>query len=235
MDDIIVRIKHKLAYLQQQDDGDRMGASIERQLQIGNHYPYLIDPPHTEKEISAFEAEEEIQLPEDYRRFLLEVGRGCHDGANPGYYMYSPLDSDREVMAQENWDVPFPFDNTMNDEDLERYAEQHGLWSPEDDRPLDTLDFLTEGYFWIVYDGCQCWYMLVMTGPARGQIWYVDGLNYFAPVTSRSKKISDGRDDTPTQRLTFTQWYEAWLNKQIRIAQEHWQKRGRTVPPLVID
>ena len=36
------------------------------------------------------------------------------------------------------------------------------------------------------------------------------------------------------QRVTFTQWYEAWLNKQISIAQEHWRKRGRTVPSLAL-
>ena len=55
--DIIARIKRKLAYLQEHDDGDVTNATIERQISVHQRYPYRIHTPHTEDEIAAFEAE----------------------------------------------------------------------------------------------------------------------------------------------------------------------------------
>jgi hypothetical protein len=153
--------------------------------------------------------------------------------------MYSPLDENRDVMAWENFQKPFPFQNRMNYEDLEQLGEELGVYSREGDEHIvdQLIDHLINGYFWVSYTGCQCWYMLVITGPTRGQIWYVDGLTVFTPVVLRDGEPDFHFDPEEPQepRVTFTEWYEAWLNKQIRIAQEHWQKRGRVVPPLVMD
>src|SRR4051812_38953969 len=38
------------------------------------HLHYQIDPPLSEQEIAEFERKSDIQLPEEYRAFLLEVG-----------------------------------------------------------------------------------------------------------------------------------------------------------------
>src|SRR5687767_14093175 len=88
MDDIIARIKQKVAYLQQHDDGDATEASFKRKYQVHEYYPYSVHTCHSEEEIAAFEAKNEIQLPTDYRRFIKEVGSR---GFNPGYTMFSPI------------------------------------------------------------------------------------------------------------------------------------------------
>jgi hypothetical protein len=254
MDDIIARIKHKLAYLQQHDDGDVTDATYERKWPVEHHYPYEVDLTHTDKQLTTFEAKHRIRLPEDYRQFLMQVGSR---GYNPGYAMYSPLEdvltieeerdftarfnSDEEIDEDELWKEdapfigdlaqPFPFKTAMTYEDIERFCEENGL-------SFNDIEWLGYGHLTVGFAGCQCWYLLIITGEARGQIWYMDGL-LFTPVMLLDGELFDAVDHpvkaTQAQHVTFAQWYEAWLNRQIRVAQEHWQKRGRVVPPLHLD
>jgi hypothetical protein len=237
--DIIVRIKHKLAYLQEHDDGDETDATIERQMSVHNHFPYTIGQTRTESEIVDFETEYNIRLPEDYRQFLLEVGGS---GVNPGYKLYSLNEERRASPVNSDLQRPFPFQEKMDYENLQVVAQELGVYSSDPDVGytwIEDIEPLNHGHLWVCYTGCQCWYILIVTGEARGQIWYVDLPAPFAPVVLLDGKLFHADADplraAQAQRVTFTQWYEAWLNKQISIAQEHWRKQGRSVPPLALD
>jgi hypothetical protein len=253
MNDIIERIKQKLAYLREHEDFDETDAATERGSQVyaAKRYRYVLKAPASETQIAVFEAKYEIRFPDDYRRFLLEVGTG---GAGPGYDLLSPLDDmlsqeeadrffdrldepDAEIDDDEFWKedapvigdlkTPFPFVDRMTVAAVDELISQQG-W--EIIAPL-----LMAGQLLIGYTGCQCWYLLIVSGAAYGQIWYMDGGTYFSPVM-----VADGKfyhsDKAPAnaERVTLTRWYEAWLDEEIAIAQNHWQKRGRSVPSLTL-
>ena len=83
--------------------------------------------------------------------------------------------------------------------------------------------------------------LLIITGTARGQIWYQDD-SRLAPVLLIKETLYHptfdhyraANDSPDAQRVTFTQWYEVWLDQQIRMAQERWRARGEDVPPLTL-
>jgi hypothetical protein len=239
--DIIARIKHKLAYLQEHDDGDMLDADFKRQQLLKMQDPYNVHTPHTEDEIAAFEVQHGIRLPADYRRFIMEIGS---EGYNPGYNMYSPLKDEEERLTWVDLGKPFPFRNTMTYEDIIEFGKARGVYSPDDeeiDIDLDKIfvEYIDSGCLYFIYAGCQCWYILIITGEARGQIWSADLPMLFTPVMLLDGELFEADIDPSmaanAQRVTFTEWYEAWLNKQISIAQEHWRKRGRSVPSFILN
>lgn len=167
---------------------------------------------------------------------------------------FERLDNSDEYIDEDEWwkedapvlknlDRPFLFNEDMTDERMESFFAEHGIPKSEG------YERLHDGYLWLIYSGCTCWYILIITGEARGQIWYMDTPTIYTPemliegeLFNASDelygKVHEARQDpvrvSTAQRVTFTQWYEAWLNKQISIAQEHWRKRGRTVPSLAL-
>jgi hypothetical protein len=245
MTDVIDRIQRKLAYLRQYEDFDNTDADNERKSQVSHikDWAYELEPPLTETEVSAFEAQYGIRLPQDYRRFVLEVGSR---GACPTLTMLSiareedMIGSTRlDALFEEDGDelidyedayplgdlqAPFPLTTAVGEAEQDQLIEQYG----------DAI--LTMGNIPVAFGGCQCWYLLIITGEARGQVWYED-LPIYTPVL-----LADGRiyhrdweeDDEPSpfnaHPATFTAWYEAWLDEQIMIAYPYWRKRGRDVP-----
>lgn len=246
MDDIIARIKHKLAYLQQHDDGDVTEASQERKWQIEDSYPYHLQPPHTEKDIAKFEAKHEIRLPDDYRQFLLEVGSS---GVGPLSALYSPI---TQMATPEELEALDEKDTISDDEALPLDALpliDLNLKFLFTEPTIDAYEFVAaqgfddvdmhRGQITLSEYGGGTWHGLIITGKCRGEMWYLESRMY-RPIQIRNDSHFELNPDDQEQpmiepRITFTQWYEAWLNRQIRIAQEHWHKRGRTVPPLMMD
>src|SRR5262245_59586756 len=75
---------------------------------------YRLGPVLSEAELVAFERDNAIRLPEDYRRFLSAVGNG---GAGP-FYGLEPLSTFGHDLSR-----PFPFvaaTDTLTDEEVER-------------------------------------------------------------------------------------------------------------------
>jgi hypothetical protein len=244
MGGVIQRIKHKLAYLRDHEDYDVTDGEWARtsQVRTSKKYRYTLKPPASEAQVAEFEAQHKIELPEDYRRFLLEVGTR---GAGPGFHLLSPfedLKTEEEVRQlsedeKQFWDEfgfgigdlsqLFPFigaDTTEIVNALEEAAiEQDGTHGLE--------NLLLAGYLMVGYSGCQCWNLLITAGEERGNVWYMDGI--YLPEHAR---FSEQANYIPAadERVTFTQWYEAWLDNDTAIAQNHWQKRGRTIPPIIL-
>jgi tetratricopeptide (TPR) repeat protein len=97
-------------------------------------HDYALNARAREAEVEAFETKWGRRLPEDYRRFLIELGNG---GAGPGYGLF-PLGrahSGHDIVAYDDWGfdlrAPFPHEVEWNDQDL--------------------LDDVTAGQTWIFF------------------------------------------------------------------------------------
>ncbi|HLP91298.1 MAG TPA: SMI1/KNR4 family protein [Nostocaceae cyanobacterium] len=176
---------------------------------------YQSNPCLKDAEIQAFERKYNIDLPRDYRQFLLEVGNG---GAGPGYGLYKILGtgSDNEVAAtpyQNNFDIlsrPFSFTTAWNN--LELPVNEY----------LDNK--LLQGALTIANYGCGIYALLVITGDQKGQIWIDDRTNdsgiYPASLNfcryfhnfDLDEFLPEGDDDQP---LGFYDWYDNWLNQSL--------------------
>ena len=145
-------------------------------------------PPLSEAEVSAFEARYGVALPDGYRSFLKCIGNG---GDGPPAYGLMRLgdvpDRTHPDFAQDWRDLPHigtPFPLTTGwvwegeeYDEARRVAARHG-----------TLN--------LGHDGCNMYWLLVVTGEMRGQVW--------AHTDVGVCPQEPGRD--------FLQWVEAWLN-----------------------
>jgi hypothetical protein len=225
MTDVIDRIQRKLAYLRQHEDFDNTDAAQERQWQLHaiRKHRYHLSPPLAEAEVAKFEAEYRIDLPADYRLFLLEIGNG---GAGPGYDL---LELNSMIREKDDLARPFPFTTTITTDACDHLLQMHDDWD-------EAEAFLSAGHIMVGYSGCQCWDILIITGDQRGYMWYMDGL-FHSPIKIANGVIcchlydeDDGRVPDDAVPVTFSQWYEAWLDESIATAYAHWRKRGRDVP-----
>ncbi len=163
---------------------------------------YHLNPPIAERELIMWERDHEITLPDEYRRFLLELGNG---GVGP-YYGVFPLgrwDGAGDTMESFSDVVgdlraPFPHRTAWNLPVERRTPPDEHDGSSEYYDPA-----LTDGAFWIAHHGSTQRTMLVITGPERGMIW--DDLR------------PEGGGIVPLL-ATFGDWYVRWLERSLREA-----------------
>lgn len=161
---------------------------------------HRLGPVLGEADVAAFEAWHRVTLPGAYRTFLLEVGNG---GAGPHYGLFS-LDGDglraddlEERSLAGHLATPFPHTHAWNPD--------YYVHADERPRPVDAItedDYFdvrqTSGSLIIAEFGCGAFHRLVITGPARGEVWFDD-------------RPSDGG---LTPETDFRTWYETWLHDQ---------------------
>jgi hypothetical protein len=149
----------------------------------------LINTPLSEDEVFAFETKQEISLPVEYRDFLLKVGDG---GDGPPEYGLLRLGEIRKNHVPDyllegykgRLQQPFPFTESWvweGEEELKGFEEK-----------LKGTEF---GCLVLGTDGCGMFWLLIVTGESRGQIW----------------QTSDVGLQPCLPNLTFTQWYKNWL------------------------
>ena len=159
---------------------------------------YRLVPPLPEETVAAFEREHRIILPEDYRRFVTEVGDGL---AGPGYGLY-PLKETVRVANPVLLSRPFP---------------HHEAWDPipsPEATGFDTDDYSDEdiqGTLCISDQGCGMGILLVLTGAERGNLW-LDDRDSDMGVRPVRHSITDA------PRVTFLPWYTAWLDESLALA-----------------
>lgn len=110
----------------------------------------------SEKEISRFEEQCNIRLPEAYRLFLQEVGDGCEDMLD-GFRL-------NRFADMENRDLSHPF-----------LLEEAWIWEA-DDRPQSIIreemeTKVYQGELELIDTGCCTSYNLIVTGECRGEVW----------------------------------------------------------------
>ncbi|WP_344953804.1 SMI1/KNR4 family protein [Actinomadura miaoliensis] len=207
------------------DVGERL-ARLAADTDAGNvfgaeSHGWRLEPPLSAAEIREIEEQLRVELPGEYRSFLLEAGRG---GAGPAYGLF-PV---RRVDGRWRWEGdgadltdldtladPFPHTEAFNPADalpdppdeedyssLEAFnAAEDAYWEKHDEvvyRPEHSI-----GLLYLCHLGCANREALVVSGPARGQMWAddtADGCG-FRPLLDT--------DGTP---MGFARWYRQWLD-----------------------
>ncbi|MGA9381111.1 MAG: SMI1/KNR4 family protein [Phormidium sp.] len=171
---------------------------------------YQLNPCFSEVEIKAVEAKNKITLPDDYRRFLLEVGNG---GAGPGYGLLE-LEVKEEGKKGNFLSQPFLLNKAWN------YSE---FLNPDEEFVDIDEDKLMQGTIYLANYGCGISACLVITGYQRGKIWIDDrgndggiypcSLQFAYLYHSNNFQIEDEDCDTA---LTFYDWYDNCLNSCLK-------------------
>ncbi|WP_438025812.1 HEAT repeat domain-containing protein [Sorangium sp. So ce233] len=159
---------------------------------------FALQPPAAEADVAAFEAARRVRLPEDYRAFLLHVG---HGGAGPYYGLMTLAQwEDARYEALDDLDAECP----LHPDTLPPGQDWLEALLPGED---DALDRALRGTLSLGTQGCSFYSQLVVTGPARGRVVYVDldgGRPYFPECTG------------------FLDWYERWLDELLAGCKIHW-------------
>jgi hypothetical protein len=189
-----------------------------------NGHRYRLRPTIDETTVVAFETRYGIQLPQDYRRFLLHVGNG---GAGP-FYGILGLDELYEVKEDYWGDLtkPFPYSDAWSgDRDLLQ-AIDVATQADDDRREQLTEQYWTEmthdGAIIICEYGCCLRYLLVINGDEHGHIWFDQtadlagyapvGINPNVPAEQYADWCVRNASAANLPRTTFGEWYNYWLD-----------------------
>lgn len=150
-----------------------------------------LSPPLPESRVVAFEVENSIRLPQDYREFLLSVGE--HGEGSPTYGLL-PLGHTDGVHVPDYLRDGYG-DRLKRDFPLTRAW----MWEDEDDDASDTLPdkvrSTEQGCLVLGDDGCAMYWVLIISGSCRGEIW---------------QRTGEGMGPC-WPRLKFGEWYLKWL------------------------
>ena len=146
---------------------------------LANRSDLQIKPPLSEGKIQAFEKKHNITLPEEYRLFLKEIGNG---GSGPTVYDFYPLRAKRGQHPQK----PFPLTKAW-------------VWEEEEEPDEDLMaSCLSDGQLALCHQGDGEEWVLITTGPERGNLWLTTEFGV-APSTPG---------------CSFFDWFEAWMDER---------------------
>lgn len=175
---------------------------------------FRLEPVVSERQVADFESRWCIELPSDYREFITKVGNG---GAGPAYGLF-PLDETVAYRAKKlpaDFLVsPFPYEMLYNPYDDPNLAE---YWERSRNRQVTMEQYearkLKEvtGTLVLCHEGCGHLHLLVVSGPARGQMWL-------------DATVSDG-GYVPLE-VGFLDWYEKWLENALTGGDGIWWMSG---------
>jgi len=180
------------------------------------HHRFVLNIPLPEPEVAAFEMAHRIRLPDEYRRFLVDVGNG---GAGP-YYGLFKLGERMDLRDLCSWTEndgvvgvpaePFPHSGAWNDlsgaptEDDEEDVSYDQLMEEFEDRYFSPHHM--NGAIPIADLGCAHGHWLVVTGPEAGNVWcdHRSERSGIFPLTAEGRA-----------RVTFLEWYSDWLETAL--------------------
>ena len=168
-------------------------------------HEYLLNVPATEEEVSAFERQYSVQLPDCFRSFLLVVGNGGlgsqNSGAGPYYGLY-PLGyvSDNTKNYLKNDCIIDPDTEMGPWKSLSEFARRGSGISGE--QYSQKAGKLYGGILPLGTQGCTYVHAIVLNGPFKGRVVNLD-YNYIVPPIF-----------TP-DTTNFLDWYEGWLDEVI--------------------
>ncbi|TDD62185.1 SMI1/KNR4 family protein [Kribbella antibiotica] len=180
-----------------------------------DEHTWQLEPPLGPDELADAETQLGVELPAEYRSFVLQVGRG---GAGPAYGLFPvrrlagrwQWDGDgAELTDLDTLDQPFPHVQAFNPADGTPAREDF----ESDDAWVEAVDAIVYdpkhsiGLLYLCHLGCALRECLVITGPARGQMWADD--------TTEDKGFRPMYDEDRTP-LGFARWYRRWLDAAER-------------------
>jgi hypothetical protein len=184
---------------------DKLKAAVAKNVRpFGvEEHRFVLEPVLTEPQVAKFEARWRIELPPDYRAFITGVGNG---GAGPAYGLF-PLEKtltyQRTRVPDDFLLSPFPYLTSYNpyeDPKLSEYWQraERGQVSNEEYEARQLKE--TTGSLALCHEGCGYLHLLIVSGPARGQMWL-------------DATASDG-GYVPLE-VGFLEWYERWLDSAL--------------------
>lgn len=180
-------------------------------------HQYRLADPLPQRDVEAIEHRYDIEIPADYRDFVMFDGNG---GAGPGYGLW-PLGLWTPDRTLEPWDAgnwndqpsePFPHTSPWN---VPRSLSDN---VPADDAPWEQHDAhrrlvddtnwapgLSNGAVPIAHVGCAIYLLLIVTGCERGYIWIDDRAsdNGIYPATTEQHP----------DRIRFDDLMNDWLRR----------------------
>ncbi|KOY85104.1 hypothetical protein AD998_02100 [bacterium 336/3] len=172
--------------------------------------PYTLNPTLSEKEIIDFEKKYQIQLPEEYKAFLLHIGNGNQEE----YHRH--INSLEESVRYHYTDtttlpihLPFPFTQIMGIEIIEdniyRFYPAEKVRNILDSSQKGDL----QGCLILNYEGWGSSHTaLVVTGESKGFVWHVEDM-YHPFYTQKGKKIIC---------YTFLDWLSYNLDMELSVS-----------------
>ena len=189
-------------------DGNRFFRKNPFKLFGSNKHKYQLNDCLSEVEILDFEKNNQIELPQDYRKFIKNIGNG---GAGPAYGIFKlenwnfELDIENRNFVKENFPYTekwsLPYNENMDDED---YAESEEFKNRE-------LEYFSEKHIYgsirICHYGCAIYCFLVVSGIEKGNVWIDSRANDdgIYPFASELKS-----------RYNFAEWYNEWINESLK-------------------
>jgi hypothetical protein len=176
--------------------------------------------PIPRDDINSFEHLHGIDLPKDFRSFLLDVGYG----AGPYYGIWSLHEMQEEIddvwresEIDKNMQIspssPFP----LTQRDVVEYKEQLQTGAKQ---PWISQDYPCNGCIPICYGGCSEYVLLVTSGELFGTVWGMGNPFGYDGLWSPAKRppgILSTKQYKELPRLsllpTFREWYESWIER----------------------
>lgn len=165
----------------------RMADWEQKRFGAASHQ-YRWNPPASLEEVEELEQKIGVTLPKEYREFLLQAGNG---GAGPFYGLYSM----KQVENELTWEME---------------ADKLPMLSPEEKLPpldMEQEENWMRGCIPIESQGCTYLTCLMVTGPNRGRIVYVE---------------SEGEWVFFPKEETFLCWYQRWLREVCNGYRSDW-------------
>lgn len=150
---------------------------------------FRLKPPASESELSAFEKEHGVLLPEDYRSFLKVGGNG---GAGP-YYGIHPISRANDFGT---WTEGEPRNDFLR---LPCPLHPDFESAPDWEDGLD-CESPYQGTLSLGTRGCTYAMRLIVTGPFRGRVVYIE---------------EEGGPPYVVRETDFLSWYERWLDELL--------------------
>ncbi len=175
-----------------------------------------------------FETKHGIELPEGYRRFITKLGNG---GAGPyyGVFKFREMDDCHSFRRWKENDgfvgmLAKPFPHTKQWNEVPPFPEDEGNESlyEADMEQFYTVYWNTEnvnGAIPICHQGCAYRNWLVVTGREAGN------------VSEDLRTDQEGLRPTKLKRkrrVTFLEWYDAWLQEAVAKLPKSAQNKART-------
>lgn len=168
--------------------------------------PEGIRPCLSEQEVAAFETEYDVRLPEEYRRFLLEVGNGetfMPQGPNWADYNSTWIAYGIKGQSAPSWldfcelweNLSEPFLQTEPWHECQELTETQRT----------PITHYTHGKLLLLDEGCGSRFYLIITGPERGNVW----------------SLWDQGSAPIEPRTDFLSWYERLIDERLESQNKH--------------
>ncbi|MEA9412223.1 SMI1/KNR4 family protein [Flavobacterium sp. PL02] len=195
----IERIKSKLVEAKQ----------IDKDLKVfgASSHKYILGEVVNAEDILKFETEYNVELPNCYKAFLMNIGNGgesfSSSAAGPFYGIY-PLGKNVNDLIYENTKEYLKGDcilyPKMSDEYWDDSIEKIEEDAISDDDYEKELGKIYGGILPIGEQGCSCYHAIVLNGDFKGRVVNINSERYNPQFTFE---------------LNFLDWYERWLDEVI--------------------